>query len=111
MKWRPSRAQKRAFAEKMKNEEFARAYNERKMSRDEKKRGGSAFDYETAGGWYFVTEMQSHAAAEFLRNRNDLFPAEKAACEFVLMAYSCREKCHHDHIHIVNELKRNEESF
>jgi len=29
----------------------------------------------------------------------------------VIMAYNCGEKCHHDHIHVINEHIRNTSSY
>lgn len=103
--WKPSKTQKREFAQRMANDaEFKKAYEERQEKNLVKKRSTSKFDYNTAGGTYVPTESQNRAAFE-LYNANST-PEEKEAANRVLLAYACKEKVHHDFIHIVNEYIR-----
>lgn len=107
-KWKPSKSQKRAFAQRMENDpDYAKEYNQRKEKRAKKKRAGSKYDYETAGGEYVPTQAQ-HDYAMFDRSANKT-DEHSIACNMVASAYVCNEKCHHDYIHIVNELMREAE--
>jgi len=104
-KWKPSKAQRREFAERMATDTaYREAYYQRKEQRAEKRRSTSKFDYQTAGGEYIPTEHQNKAAFELL-NLNPT-PEQREACNMVLYGYSCKEKVHHDFIHIVNEYIR-----
>tara|TARA_R100001480_G_scaffold57291_3_gene70346 strand:+ start:1166 stop:1498 length:333 start_codon:yes stop_codon:yes gene_type:complete len=106
-KWRPSKSQARAFAERMKNDhEFANARRERQAKKAERNRASSEFDYYTAGGEYTPTENQRSEALKFLGQ--DLTEKQKNACEMIVSCYDMGVKTHHDNIHIVNELTRNE---
>lgn len=101
-KWKPSKAQRREFAQKMQNDsEFANAYYERKQQRKEKRQASSNFNYETAGGSYIPTEQQYLFCLQnmYLFQTNK----EKDAANNVIYGYGCKEKVHHDNIHIVNE--------
>lgn len=105
-KWKPSKTAKRAFADKMANDsQFASDYYGRKSAKAAKKRAGSKFDYNTAGGEYVPTKDQYNAAMSFLQNAT-LTQEQEQACNIVTSAYSLQDKCHHDHIHIVNALRR-----
>lgn len=105
-KWRPSKTARREFAQKMNNDpEFAQAYNERTEARAEKRRQGSQFDYNSAGGNYTPTKAQY----EFCMKKAfsfDLTNEQLDAVNQVISGYSCNEKVRHDYIHIVNELIR-----
>ena len=104
-KWKPSKAQKREFAKRMATDTaYSEAYHQRKEQRAEKRRSTSKFDYQTAGGEYIPTESQNKAAFELL-NLNPT-PEQKEACNMVLYGYSCKEKVHHDFIHLINEYIR-----
>ena len=103
-KWKPSATQRRAFAEKMKDPAEAQAYEQRKRDKAEKRRSGSKYDYESAGGMYVPTQAQ-HDYAVYDRSQNTT-PDHDNACNMVASAFACNEKCHHDYIHIVNELRR-----
>jgi len=104
-KWRPSKKQRREFAERMANDpEYRKAYYERQEKRAEKKRSTSKFDYISAGGQYLPTKIQNDAALELL-NLNPS-PEQAEACNMVLWGYSCSEKIHHDYIHLINEFIR-----
>lgn len=76
-----------------------------KSKEPKKRRSTSKFDYQTAGGEYIPTESQNKAAFELL-NLNPT-PEQKEACNMVLYGYSCKEKVHHDFIHLINEYIRN----
>jgi hypothetical protein len=66
-KWKPNKAQRREFAERMATDTaYSEAYHQRKEQRAEKKRSTSKFDYQTAGGEYIPTESQNKAAFELL---------------------------------------------
>lgn len=103
-KWKPSASQKRAFAENMKDKEYSNAYNERKAQKANKRRETSKYDYNTAGGQYIPTTAQNDAAFELLQK--DATQEQKEAANMILYGYSCKEKIHHDHIHVVNEYIR-----
>jgi len=105
-KWRPSKTQAREFAKKMKeDEEFANAYYERKIAKQEKNRTSSKFDYDSAGGYYVPTESQY----DFCMKNMHLFKTddELSAMNKVICSYMNNMKTHHDDIHIVNEIMRN----
>ena len=103
-KWKPSKAQKQAFAKKMEDPEEQAAYYKRKEDKLVKKRATSKFDYNTAGGYYVPTKEQH----DFVMKNMDLFTTseEIEAVNMVLNGYSLNEKIHHDYIHIVNEKRR-----
>jgi len=103
-KWRPSKSQRRAFAQRMQNEDERLAYEERKRKREEKRRENSTFNYESAGGNYIPTEHQYHVANEMMRG--DCTPQQINAATLVISAFVCNERVHHDYIHIVNEYYR-----
>ena len=105
-RWKPSKSARRQFAKNMQNKEFADAYYERKEARAEKRRLGSSFDYNSAGGAYVPTQFQNESAFKFLSSK-DLTPEQTDACNQVISGYSCNEKIHHDYIHVLNELIRN----
>ena len=109
-KWKPSASQKKAFAEKMKDPEEQAAYLQRKEDRAEKRRAGSRFNYSTAGGNYMPTEGQYKEALRFI-GKGDLTQEQFNACNIVMSAWVCQEKCHHDQIHVVNELTRNRQNY
>jgi len=105
-KWRPSKTQKREFAEKMQNDsQFAEDYYKRQEEKKLKKQASSKFDYNNAGGYYIATKNQY----DFCYNNVSLFISdeEKIAMNDVIYSYTCQEKIHHDSIHIVNEKIRN----
>ena len=104
-KWKPSASQRRAFAEKMQDPAKAAAYAARKSAKANKRRAGSAFNYEKAGGKYIPTQAQHNEAFRALTEDN-LSPAQEEACNLVMSAFALNENVHHDHIHIVNEIMR-----
>lgn len=108
-KWRPSRAQRQAFALKMQDPNEQAAYEQRKADKLEKKRTASKFDYPTAGGSYVPTRAQ-HDYAVFDRSMNTTDEHDNA-CNMVASAYACNDKCDHDYIHIVNELIRSKANY
>ena len=66
-KWKPSKTQKREFAERMATDTaYSEAYHQRKEQRAETRRSTSKFDYQTAGGEYIPTGSQNKAAFELL---------------------------------------------
>ena len=83
---------------------YSEAYHQRKEQRAKKRRSNSKFDYQTAGGEYIPTGSQNKAAFELL-NLNPT-PEQKEACNMVLYGYSCKEKVHHDFIHLINDHMR-----
>jgi hypothetical protein len=105
-RWKPSKKQKREFADKMNsNYEFALAYYNRKLNRSENNIKDSKFDYSIAGGNYIPTQIQYQNALHFILNKC-ITHEEKEACEMVISGYTLNDKIHHDFIHIVNELYR-----
>ncbi len=107
-KWKPSKQQRKNFAENMQNDSsFRKAYYERKEKRLQKRRSTSNFDYEKAGGEFVPTKQQHDAAFELsFRNPNQ---EQKEACDIVMFGFSNKEKVHHDYIHIINEYIREKE--
>lgn len=104
-KWKPSASQRKAFAAKMQDTIARAEYEQRKIEKANKRRAGSKFDYNSAGGMYAPTQHQHDCAMRYLQTR-ELTNEQEQACNMVLSAYSCNEKVHHDYIHIVNELTR-----
>lgn len=99
-KWKPSKTARREFAQKMANDsEFSANYYARKEQKAIKRRSGSSFDYNSAGGSFVPTKAQYDFAMRNSYN-ND---AENVAFDMVVWGYSCNEKVHHDFIHVVNE--------
>lgn len=103
-KWKPSAAQRKAFAQKMQDPVERDAYEKRKKEREEKRRSSSKFNYSSAGGNYIPTEEQYR----FVMKNMDLFktPEEENAANMITYGYTTGTKVHHDHIHIVNEKRR-----
>jgi hypothetical protein len=89
----------------MQNPEFATAYHDRRQVKTDKRRAGSNFDYESAGGYYVPTALQNSDAQRFIFTKT-LTREQEEACNMVTSGYSLNEKVHHDYIHIVNELRR-----
>jgi len=87
--------------------EFSAAYYQRKGNRAVKKRAGSGFDYQSAGGFYVPTRAQHDFAMRNNYNNDE----EKQAFDMVVYGYSCNEKIHPDFIHVINERIRNEKSI
>jgi hypothetical protein len=108
-KWKPTKAQKDAFIARMNNPMEKAAYEERKTQKAEKRRADSKYDYDSAGGYYKATETQYKAACSLILDAET--ESQKEACNMVIMAYNCGEKCHHDHIHVINEHIRNTSSY
>ena len=100
-KWKPSASQRKAFAQRMSDPEERIAYEKRKEEKLIKKRSGSRFDYNTAGGKYIPTKNQY----EFVLDHPNLFKTteEQEAVNEIIYGYINNEKVHHDYIHIVNE--------
>ena len=103
-KWKPSKSQKREFAERMQNPEEKKAYEDRRQERINKRKSTSKFDYNTAGGFFVPTKIQFDLAFKALMT--SLTSEQKDACQQIISGYSLNEKIHHDYIHILNELNR-----
>ena len=104
-RWKPSKSQKRQFAEKMQDPEFAKAYYRRKEERADKQRATSNYDYSSAGGYYVPTSEQNKVAFIVLSREHDTILVE--AANMVTFGYSTNTKIHHDYIHVINEYRRN----
>lgn len=104
-KWKPSKAAKKEFAERMQNPIEAAAYQQRKEDKANKRRKGSKFDYTSAGGEYLPTDYQNKTAFKMVTD-SLITPEQKQAANMVISAFSCNEKTHHDNIHLVNEYAR-----
>jgi len=104
-KWKPSAAQRRAFAQRMQDPAEAAAYAQRKQDKADKRRVGSRFDYASAGGEYVPTQAQ-HATAWQIMADHNATRKQKDAAGLVMSAYACNERTHHDNIHIVNDYYR-----
>ena len=115
-KWRPNRTQAREFAKRMsEDKDFVNAYNKRKEEKAKKRRQSSNFDYTTAGGNFIPTQYQYDNAFKILNGEIFYIPRDVQhqsqiddACNQVIYGYSCQEKIHHDYIHVVNEIVRNQ---
>ena len=103
-KWRPSKAQRTAFAIRMVDPAEQAAYHARKEAKADARRSQSNYDYPSAGGMYVPTREQ-HDFAVFSRPA-DLTPDEQTSFDMVAYGYSCNEKVSHDHIHTVNAFRR-----
>ena len=103
-RWRPNKTQRKEFAQNMQDPEYAEAYYKRQDARAEKRRAGSKFNYESAGGMYIPTKEQYL----FAISNPDLFKGgdEESARNEVIYGFSTNEKVHHDYIHVVNEIIR-----
>jgi len=104
-KWRPSAAQRKAFATKMQDADERKAYEERKETKANKRRSSSKFDYKTAGGNYVPTNFQYSFAIKHL-NKEGNSTEQNDACHKVIFGYTCNQKTDHDSIHIINEMIR-----
>ena len=110
-KWKPNATQRREYA-KMMNDPIQRAeYEERKREKarkkEEKNRAGSRFDYLGAGGNYVPTKEQFDSAYRFISELK-LSQEDQLSCSNVMSSFTMNKKCHHDDIHVVNELRRKE---
>lgn len=104
-KWKPNASQRRDFAQRMSNPDERADYEASKKAREDKRRAGSQYDYHTAGGMYIPTQAQYETA---MTNMGEGTPEQQNACMMVQSAWVCQEKCHHDYIHIVNEIRRSQ---
>ena len=102
-KWKPSKSQKRAFAERMQNPDEQAAYYKRKEDKAAKRRSTSNFDYYSAGGEYVPTKEQHDFAFDNIGKFDSSFDE---AANMVISGYSCNMKVHHDFIHVINEKRR-----
>ena len=102
-KWKPSAAQRRAFAEKMKDPAEQAAYEAKQQARAEKRRETSQHDYTTAGGRYVPTDQQYRYA---MANMAEFDETTKQSANLVISAFVCNQVVHHDHIHAINEHMR-----
>lgn len=103
-KWRPSKSQRREFAQKMQDPTERAAYEARKEARAENRRAKSNYNYNTAGGSYKPTAIQYETAIKYAAM--DLTDKQRQACEQVIYGHTCDETIHHDHIHVINEMMR-----
>ena len=104
-KWKPNASQRRAFAQRMQNPEEKASYEERKHLRN---------SFEGFKNKEFVATREQHNFC--LSNMNLAYKYDeehegnqitaKDAFNQVLYSFSCNEKIHHDYIHIVNEIIR-----
>lgn len=108
-RWKPSKAQRREFAQRMQDPDEKAAYEARKVEKAEKRRAGSKFDYNSAGGRYVPTKEQH----DFCFNNMHLFATseEVDAANMVMSGFVCNERVHHDYIHIVNEKRRSQNTL
>jgi hypothetical protein len=104
--WKPTAAQKKAFAEKMQNETLKKEYESKKEAKQIKRRATSKFDYATAGGEFIPTKKQYMTAFRLLQIDTATIEQLDAA-RMVVDAYISKTTTHHDNIHIINEFLRN----
>lgn len=102
-KWKPSKAQRKEFAQRMKNPEEQAEYLARKSEKSRKRRSESKFGYESAGGSFIPTQAQY----QFVMNYTGIFTdTEQNAANQIIFGFTCNEVIRHDDIHIINELIR-----
>lgn len=104
-KWKPTKAQRKEFAQKMQDPEYEKAYLQRKEKRAASRRKNSDYDYSSAGGSFVPTRIQYQLATVILEQSKDSNLRHSA--RIVTSGYGNNEKVHHDHIHVVNEFGRN----
>lgn len=103
-KWRPSASQRRAFAEKMQNDEdFKSSYLQRKAEKREQ--FYNSLEKKNTKCFYYVTKEQYNFAMYEASPENE---EQKQACDMVVSSFAINEKCDHFFIHIVNEMRRNQ---
>ena len=102
--WKPTAAQKKAFAERMQNETLKKEYESKKEAKQIKRRANSKFDYATAGGEFIPTKKQYMAAFKLLQT--DITDELATASRMVMNGHSGDYKVHHDYIHLINEFIR-----
>ena len=101
--WRPSASQRKEFAIRMSDPDEAKAYQQRKEIKAEKRRSGSNFNYSSSGGSYVPTLAQY----QFCMNHSCTFtPEQEDAANQLIYGYTCQERVSHDYIHVINELIR-----
>lgn len=96
-KWKPNASQRHAFAEKMKDPEEKKAYEEQKAFK---------CSYEGFKDKNFVPTKEQH---DFCFTHPELFITieEQDTMNIVCSGFSCNEKVDHNMIHIINEKRRN----
>lgn len=57
-KWKPNATQRREFAQRMSDPIEKAAYEQSKYEKAAKRRSGSQYDYDSAGGSYVPTQAQ-----------------------------------------------------
>ena len=102
-RWKPSKSQKKAFAERMSDPGEQAAYYQRKEDKAAKRRSTSSFDYDSAGGEYVPTRAQYQFTTTY---DGDCTMEQREAFNMIQYGFTCNEKVHHDFIHVVNELIR-----
>lgn len=105
-RWKPSASQKRAFAERMKDLEEQRMYEEKKRAKNTYSGDPRSFKHKS----FVPTENQYKVSWKML-NDDRCTKEQENSCNMIIYGYICQEKVHHDHIHIVNELTRNKEEI
>lgn len=99
-KWKPNATQRRAFAEKMKDENERKAYEERK------------FQKRLYDNWKDKDFIPTKEQNDFcFQNMDKVNGDQQNAFNMVISAYGLNEKVNHEYIHIVNQLRRKEIEF
>ena len=99
-RWKPNATQRRAFAEKMKDENEREAYEERKRAKRLYDNWKDKDFIPTKEQYYFCFENMHKVTGE-----------QETAFNQIIYGYGCKEKVNHSYIHIVNQLRRNEIEF
>ena len=102
-RWKPNASQRREFAERMKNPEEQTAYLERKKIKN---------SYVGFKDKFFVpTKMQYDFAMSILSNGlSEMSHVTANACNFIISAWVCQDKVHHDYIHVINSIQRGDKT-
>jgi hypothetical protein len=101
-RWKPNATQRKAFAEKMKDPDEKKIYEDRKWVKTHYSNDPRSFKHKS----FIPTQFQYDNAMNFLREKL-LTSQQEDACNQVISGFICQNKIHHDYIHIVNELTRN----
>jgi hypothetical protein len=102
-RWKPNASQRREFAEKMKDPDEKKAYEERKYAKNHY----IPDDPRSFANKSFIPTKEQNNYVRSIYN-NDITSEQKEAYDQVIYGYGCQEKIHHDYIHIINSMRRGE---
>lgn len=100
-RYKPSASQRKEFAERMKDPEEQKVYEDRKRAKSTYSDNPLSFKHKS----FVPTQMQNDHSWKML-SIEGLKEEQYEAARQVLSAFSCQDKVHHDYIHIVNAHQR-----